>query len=392
MDGEKLKRIPLRDNLVGQGLILTTLALMCLGVVMVFSTAGAMRAPGPWYYRRDARQALFAIVGFLLLCTLWRVDYRWLARRPWPNRRRLSWVPSPAAMLLAGGFAAAAVVLVGGEAIRGSLRFIRFGPVGFQPSEIVKFALLIVLAALLGRPGAQPRSLKRTILPAVVLVAAAIGLVVTEDFGTAGIIGIGAAALLLMGQVPWYYLLGLVPFVGGGFYAFVVCDPRRWARITAMVDPFSAANPSSYQPLQSMLAIASGANPAGPGGGVAKYGYLPEGGTDFIFSMICQELGFIGAAILIGLLLVWLMLAWRAVGRAPERFGALLAGGLGFLIGLQAAMHIAVAVVWMPPTGVSLPFVSAGGSSLLAMSAATALIVSVSSRRQAAPQRGDAAS
>lgn len=151
MDGEKLKRIPLRDNLVGQGLILTTLALMCLGVVMVFSTAGAMRSPEPWYYRRDARQALFAIAGFLLLCTLWRVDYRRLAVRPWPNRRRLSWVPSPAAMLLAGGFAASAVVLVGGEVIRGSLRFIRFGPVGFQPSEIVKFAVLIVLAAFLGR-------------------------------------------------------------------------------------------------------------------------------------------------------------------------------------------------------------------------------------------------
>lgn len=386
MDGETLKRVPLRDNLLGQGLILTTLALMALGVVMVFSTAGAVRSHVPWYDQREVRQAIFAVAGFLLLCVLWRMDYRWLIRRPWAHRPRLRRLPSPAGILLIAAVIAAVAVLALGEATRGTLRFIRFGPLGFQPSEVLKFAVLIALAALLGRPGAEPRSFKRTFAPAVGLVALAIGLVVTEDFGTAAIIGIGAAALMLMGQVPWHYLLGLVPLVAGGFYGFVVCDPRRWGRIAAMVDPFSSTNPSAYQPLQSMIAIASGADPAGPGGGVAKYGYLPESSTDFVFSMICQELGILGAAVVIGLWVVWLVLAWRAARRAPGRFGALLGGGLGFLVGLQATMHIAVTVVWMPPTGVSLPFVSAGGSSLLATAAATALIVSVSSRRPAGPR------
>ena len=383
MDGERLQRIPLRDNGIGQGLILTTMALMAVGGVMVFSTCGAAGSQAAWHYRRDVRQALFAAAGLVLLCTLWRMDYRWLARRPWPNRPSLGRVPSPAGMLLIAGFVGAVAVLAFGEAVRGTLRFIRCGPVGFQPSEVLKFAVLIVLATFLSNPRVRPRALKRTFLPVAALVAAAIALVVTQDFGTAAIIGIAAAALMLMGRVPWYYLLALVPFVAGGFYGFVVRDAHRWARITAMVDPFSTTNPSAYQPLQSMIAVASGAEPAGLGGGVAKYGYLPEGGTDFIFAMICQELGVLGAAFLIGLLLVWLALAWRVACRAPDRFGALLAGGLGCLIGLQAAMHIAVTVVWMPPTGVSLPFVSAGGSSLLAMSAATALIVSVSSRRAA---------
>jgi len=384
MDGERLQRVDLRDNVVGQGLILTSLALTALGVVMVFSAAAALPAEERWYYRRELRQALFAAAGMLILIGLWRMDYRWLIRRPWAGRRWLGRLPSPAGIGLFVGIASAAGVLVFGHAVRGTLRFLRYGPIGFQPSEVLKFAVLIYLAGHLSRPREARRAFTRTFLPAAALVAVAIGLVVTEDFGTAAIVGIAAAALMLMGGVPWHYLAGLVPFVAGGFYGFVVRDPHRWARVQALLDPLNRANPATYQPLQSMIAIASGSTPAGPGGGVAKYGYLPEASTDFIFTVICEELGLLGAVGVIGLLGLWLVLAWRTACKAPDRFGALLAGGLGFLVCLQAAMHVAVAVVWMPPTGVSLPFVSAGGTCLLMMSAATGLIVSVSSRRSTA--------
>ncbi len=383
MEGEKLERIELRDSLTAQGLILTTLALMSLGVVMVFSAAAGGGGDQPWYQRTHLRQPVFAAVGMLILCVFWRVDYHRLAARPWAGRGVLGSVPSPATALLLAAFVAAAATLVIGQASGGYRRWIRFGPVGFQPSEVVKIGLLVALAAILGRPGATVRSFHRAFLPAAVLTGVSLALVVTEDFGTAVIIAVAAGALLLAAGVPWYYLAGLVPFSAGGFYLFVVRVPHRWARISAMLNPTDLSNPAAYQPWQARIAVACGAEPAGLGQGVAKHGYLPEGLTDFIFANVCEELGALGALLLIALLVLWLVLACRAAVKAPDRFGALLAGGLGFLIVFQSALHIAVNLGWAPPTGVSLPFVSAGGSSLLMLSAATAIIVSVTARRRA---------
>ncbi len=150
-----------------------------------------------------------------------------------------------------------------------------------------------------------------------------------------------------------------------------------------MLNPTDLSNPAAYQPWQARIAVACGAEPAGLGQGVAKHEYLPEDLTDFIYAIVCEELGALGALLLIALLVLWLVLACRAAAKAPDRFGALLAGGLGFLVVFQSALHIAVNLGWAPPTGVSLPFVSAGGSSLLMLSAATAIIVSVTARRRA---------
>ena len=373
-ESDNFQRLPLRENTTGQWLILTTLALMSFGVVMVFSTAGAKGGALAWYERTHVRQAIFAIASMTILCLLWRVDYRRLG-----GRRRLS--PATILFVLALGMAAAVFIPGVGHAVGGDVRWIRFGPVGFQPSEVLKISLLIILAVFLDRSDAAVRSFWRTFIPAVIMIGVSVGLVVTQNFGTAAIIGFTSAVILLVGGVRWYYLAGLVPVGAGAFYRFVVCVPHRWARIEAMLHPTDTVNPATFQPRQALIAVGSGADPAGLGAGVAKYGYLPEGQTDFIFANICNELGMLGAILVIGLLLVWLCLACRAAIRAPDRFGALLAGGLGFLIALQAALHIAINIPPAPPTGVSLPFISAGGSSLILMSAATALIVSVSSRR-----------
>ena len=382
MEGERLERIELRDNLTAQGLILTTLALMSLGVVMVFSAAAGGGAGQPWYMRTHLRQPIFAAMGMLILCVLWQVDYHRLAARPWTGRGVLGSVPSPATALLLAAFVAAAAALFIGRGPGGVRRWISLGPVGFQPSEVVKIGLLVALAAMLGRPGARVRSFHRAFLPAALLTGVSLALVVTEDFGTAVIIAVAAGALLLAAGVPWYYLAGLVPVSAGGFYMFVVRVPHRWKRILAMLEPADMSNPAAYQPWQARIAVACGAEPAGLGQGVAKHGYLPECVTDFIYAYVCEELGAVGALLLIALLVLWLALACRAAVKAPDRFGALLAGGLGFLVVFQSALHIAVNLGWAPPTGVSLPFVSAGGSSLLMLSAATAIIVSVTARRR----------
>ena len=145
-----------------------------------------------------------------------------------------------------------------------------------------------------------------------------------------------------------------------------------------MLNPFDLSNPAAYQARQSLICIATGRYPVGLGAGTAKYGYLPEISTDFVFANLTQEAGIIGAGGLIALWLAWLVFIWWIFKRTSDRFASLLVSGIGFLIVLQAVLHIAVTVGWMPPTGVSLPFVSAGGSSLIMCSFATALVVSVS--------------
>jgi cell division protein FtsW len=278
-----------------------------------------------------------------------------------------------------------------GRAVGGQARWLRFGPpeygIGFQPSELIKVSLVIFLAVWLSRGATDVGSFWRTVLPAVVLIGLCVGLVVTQDFGAAAVIALVAAVTLLFAGVRWYYLAGLLAAGGAGFYALLARSPHRLARFAAMADPWSLTNPASYQPRQSLLAILTGGTMGkGLGRGVIKQGFLPEGSTDFIFSVYCEECGVMGAVLLIGLVLVWIWLARRAAVRAPDRLGRLLAGSLGFLIAVQAVLHIAVDVVAAPPTGMGLPFVSAGGTALVTSALAVGLIVSVAAGSGGRPE------
>jgi len=377
-----MERIPLRQNNTGRTLLLTSFALLALGVVMVHSAVASVLTPGAWYARVDVRHTIFAAMAAGILCSLWAANYHWLAKgRRFP--------------VLAGGLLVLAVICTAlvfvpgvGHGMGGKLRWIRLGPreysIGFQPAELLKIAMLVFLAAWLSRKTVNPRSFWKTFLPAVALVGLCVALVIRDDFGSAAILVITAVVTLLLARVPWYYLLTLLPPAAAGFYKFVYLDPDRWGRIQAMVDPWSQANRSAFQPRQSLLAILNGGwFGRGPGNGTLKLGFLPEDSTDFIFAVYCEEWGFIGAVLLMGLLLLWIFHARRAAVRAGDEFGRLLAGALGFLIAFQAVMHIAVDMVAAPPTGMSMPFVSAGGTALLATAAATAIIVSVSARSKA---------
>jgi len=359
----------------------TTLALMAVGVVMVHSAMASVSPPGAWYARLDVRHWLFAAAAAILLLLGWLADYRYLAGR----RGR---APLLAGAGLCAALVCGALVFVpgAGRSVGGYHRWIRVGPsqfgIGFQPSELIKIALLVFLAAWLSRPGRQVRSFGKVFAPAVLLIGLCVGLVVTQDFGTAVIIGVSAAAALLLAGVPWTYLMSLLPLGAAGFYAFVYRSPHRWARMTAVVDVWTNKSPSAYQPRQSLLAVLTGGwFGKGPGQGTLKLGFLPEDSTDFIFSALCEEWGFVGAMVLLGLLILWIRHAWQIALESGDQFGRVLVGSLGFLIGFQAVLHIAVDTVALPPTGIALPFVSAGGTSLMLMAAATAMIVSVSARR-----------
>jgi len=375
-----MERIPLDRNAAGKTLLLVTLSLLALGVVMVHSAVASVLEPGAWYARVDVRHTAFAVLAACVLFTFWRVDYRRLA-----GRGGMSFWPTG---LLALSLLCGVLVFVPGigKSVGGYHRWIRIGPgkysIGFQPSELIKLSLLIFLAAWLSRRSAeQLKDFKRTFLPAAAIVGVCAGLVVTQDFGTAALIGISATVAMLLAGMPLRHLVTLLLPAGAGFYFFVFKSPHRWARMTAMLDPWSTTNPSSYQPQQSLMAVLSGGwFGKGTGCGIRKLGYLPEDSTDFIFANFCEEWGFVGAVLLILLVAAWTIAAYVAATRCKNRFGRLLAGSLGFLISFQAVLHIAVVLVAAPPTGVSLPFVSAGGTALILMAAAAALIVSVTSR------------
>lgn len=387
LDANKLPRLPLRENATGQALLLTSLAMMVLGVVMVHSAMAVLHPRGAWYSRTEIRHTIFAGAALLVLLGLWPINYRVLAWRL-PGKGFFSQFPviPTLALLAAMAFGALVFSSAAGREVGGRARWVQVGAselgAGFQPSELIKYSLLIFLAAWLSHERTNVRSFFRTFLPALLLVGVSMGLVVSQNLSTAVVIGIGAGASLLLAGVPWYYLMGVAAVGGAGAYGFLVTSEMRMQRIQAFLNPWVIGDATTHQPRQSLLAILTGGvYGKGLGHGIIKLGFLPEGETDFIFSVFCEEAGLIGAAMLVGLLLLWIFLARRAAVRSGDSFGRLLAGSIGFVIGLQAVLHIAVDTVAAPPTGVSLPFISAGGTALIATAAATALIISVTSRR-----------
>lgn len=374
---QQLPCLPLRDNPTGTSLILVTFALLALGVVLVWTSLASLKTPGAWYARVDVRHIAYALLAAVVLSIAWRFDYRRLL-----GANGSIW---PAAVLLGVSLFLGVLVWAPGigYSVGGFHRWVRFGTgsfnIQFQPSEVIKLSLLVFLAAWLSRDNVNVRSIK-TFVSAGVIILACVGMIITQDFGTAAIVGFSAAITLLLAGVPWYYLCSFIPPAGGAFYFLVYLNDYRWTRVMAMMNPWSEEN---YQTRQALIAICSGGwEGKGLGYGISKLGYLPERSTDYIFAILCHEMGFLGAALLIGLLIVWIWQSRKAAMRSCDRFGQLLVGALSFVIVVQAMMHIAVNLAVFPPKGIGLPFVSAGGTSLIIMAAAVSLIISVTSRSQ----------
>ena len=360
-------------------MLLAGLALLGLGTVMVYSASANLGAPGEWVNRQEVRHIGYAVVSAMLMFALWRIDYRWLVAS------RAGFAAVTVGLIVSLGLALAVMVPGWGVEINGARRWFRLGSgphsLTFQPSELVKLASIVFLACWLGRPRDDARRFLRSLV-GILVVLLSVGAVVTEDFSVAVVIGMTTVAVLILAGVRWYYLTLLIAPSAAAVYFLIVQMPARWARITAFLDPWDQANPSSYHARQGLIAIGSGGLwGKGLGNGTLKLGFLPEDSTDFIFAVICEELGFFGAALVLGLIAVILVLSWRTAGRAEDRAGKLLAGGLGVLIVLQALLHVAVNIGSAPPTGTCLPLVSAGGTALVLGAAALALIVSVSARR-----------
>lgn len=371
-----------QQDVGGGAMIVVATALLAIGVVMVTSTTAPLDRPllGPgWWKTTYSRQALFAIVGFVAMLLTSRVASRILASPA--ARRNVSW----AVFVVATACLVAALIPGLADAHRGSQRWIRLPvsgfPIGFQPSELAKLAMVVVLASILSRRGADPRDWRRCFLPAAGVVAVCTALVGKADFGTAVLLsGVGIAMLLVAG-CRLSHLAGLAAVGACGMAGLLFAVPYRLARITAFLSFGSDPRGHGYQPLQSLTAIASGGwTGTGLGSGLQKHGYLPECHSDFIFAIICEEMGLLGGGLVILLFFTLVVLGLRAMLSAATRFERLCALGLTVMFGLQATMNIAVVTVVTPTTGIPLPLVSSGGSGLMVFCLAAGILSAIAAR------------
>lgn len=356
-------------------LALCVIALLLLGVLMVQSAAMNVTGKVGWQWtERGLRHVMFAIAAIATFFIVGRFDY---AR--WGRFNHSLWrTPALWAVAIAGLMCLLVLVPHIGIKVNGARRWLPLGVTQVQPSELAKWAAVIFLAWWLTH---RPVDLDK-FWPGFLLTLAPIGglclLIVMQDFGTAALIGLCTLTMLLVGRVKGWHLAVIIPPALLAAFWFVSHEQYRWRRMTAFVDPWASPQGEGYHIIQSLLSFATGgATGRGLGNGIQKLGYLPEDTTDFIFAVICEELGLFGALLTVALYLGILYVAWQAVKQKRDSFGRMLAFGIGSMVGLQAMINIAVATVSVPTKGLSLPLVSAGGSGLIITCAALGLLYSV---------------
>jgi cell division protein FtsW len=336
--------------------LVVLVAILCLvGVVMVLSASSIVSLQqfgSPWHF--FARQLMWLAIGGVGFAVALRVDHgRW---------RRLA----PGAMYVTLGLLVA--VLVPGIGVRasGAARWLGTSAVQVQPSELAKLALVLFAADILDRRAVK-RGWRYQMVPVIVVLALLVLLVMAQpDMGTTMVLACIAVAMLITAGIPLKPLGGLM--AGGAVTAlfFAIAAPYRWRRMTSFLHPFKDPSNTGYQSVQALLALSHGhVLGEGLGASIASYGYLPNAQTDFIFAVIGEETGLLGGLVFSGLFLVFALVGTRITCRAPSRYAALVAAGItAWLVG-QAVINIAAVVGLLPVTGVPLPFVSFGGSSLV---------------------------
>lgn len=357
--------------------------LMALGAVMVFSAGANLSYEFElrrFYEYPALRQVFFFPVAVAVLLIASSIDYRWL-------RMREVWWKSPLVWLLAISVVLLRLVLVPqiGTQINEARRWLHVsaGPVSvsFQPSELGKWAMIFFLAAVGAKYQQGIRRYWKGFLPLCGLIGLVCYLIVREDFGTAAFIALMSFVMLAAAGVKWWHVLTLVPPAGGGFVAALFQASHRLGRLTAFLHPEKYADTVMYQANQSLIAIGSGGLwGKGLGEGISKYGHLPEDTTDFIFAIVGEELGFAGTTAVLLLFILFVCLGLVVALRCRDRFGRLLAIGIVLAIGIQAALNIGVVTVVLPTKGIPLPFISAGGTSMLLSAVAVGVLLNIASQ------------
>lgn len=350
-------------------LFVVVLILICIGLIMVFSSSAiksSFMMDDPYHFVK--RQLLWAIVGFVGMFVAMRFNYE-----------KLRVLGTPA---LVFAVICLVVVLIPGVGldVKGSTRQINLGFTGFSPSELAKLCMALFLASNLSRHLDKIKEFKGGLLPFLVVTGIICGLVIIQpDLGTTGVIGCTAFAMLFMAGSRKSHM-ALLALAGIALVAVAIhFSDYRAARFIAFLDPWKYKTTGGFQTIQSLYAIGSGGLfGMGLGESRQKFFYLPEQHTDFIFAILGEELGYLGV---MAVLILFFLFAWRGIKialKAPDTFGSLLAAGITTMIIVQAIINIGVVSGLLPVTGIPLPFISYGGSSLIFSLTSIGLILNVS--------------
>jgi cell division protein FtsW len=343
-------------------------ALSLFGCVMIYSASAVSAGETSGNpYRFLLKQILALALGGIGAFVVYRTDYR-LFSRPW------------VVYCAYAGTLALCVAVLFQPPINAARRWIQLGPVMMQPSEFLKLALVLLLAHQAARKSARPLEPARSVLPAAVFTGLAAGVVLLEpDLGTALCYVMLCSVLLWLAGVPFRYFLVSAALLAPVVVGLALSADYRRARVLSFLRPEADPLGAGFQAIQSLIAVgAGGVFGNGLGWGRQKLFFLPYPHTDFIFAIVGEELGFVGA---VGVILCFGVIAWRgfrAARRAPDAFAGFLAAGATAMIVVQAAINIGVVLALLPTKGLPLPFVSYGGSSLIASWIAAGLILNVS--------------
>ena len=347
--------------------LVLVLALVAFGLVMLFSASYAValyRRGDPYAYIRP--QLLYAALGLGAMWLASRVDYHLYHKLAWP-------------------VLGVSLVLLFMPEYNGCKRWLVIPGVGtLQPSEIAKFAVVLAFAHIISLNASRMGSFAVGVLPFGLVLGAVAVLMLLEPHlsGTLLILGIGAVLMFVGGTALKWFLLagaGAVAAVGAAVAVLPDLVPYAASRLASWLDPFADPLGDGHQTIQSLYAIGSGgATGLGLGNSRQKHLFVPEPQNDFIFSIVCEELGFVGALAVIALFVLLLLRGVALAARAPDRFGGLLVVGFVVQVAMQAALNIAVVTNTIPNTGISLPFFSSGGTSLMMLLGEMGIVLSVS--------------
>lgn len=357
--------------------LIPVLLLLCIGIIMVLSASSATTAAevlrnqagesetqvDPFRYFN--KQLVSVLIGLGAMLFTSNIDYR-----KWKQFVKPALYISVGLLLVVFAF----------PAKNGAHSWIILGGRQFQPSEFVKLCLILVLAHIISTKKEKMNSFEKGLLPALVSIGMICGLVLMEpDLGSAMVIAITSFFMLFAGGANLKHLAALGS-VGGALGAVaMIAEPYRFARWMAFIDPFKDPRGIGYQIIQSLYAIGSGGFfGVGLGQSMQKFGHIPEQHTDFIFSILAEELGFLGASLIIILFLFFAARGLIIAKNTRDSFGSLLASGITSLIIVEAIINIAVVTSSMPVTGITLPFISFGGSSLIFKLAAVGVLLNIS--------------
>ena len=311
------------------------------------------------------RQVMWVVAGMVVLFIATKVPYRWYAKMAFP--------------LLVVSTASLILVEVIGVTRNNATRWIIVGDVSVQPSEASKFAVIVFLAAVLAKKGDLLADFRHFVAPMLVSIGLICFLVIRQpDLGTSIVIAAGGIAVLMASQAPWHFVAGTA--AGGATLAtlFAIAEPYRRARLSCFLDPLTDPLGDCYQLVQSLLALGSG-NVVGVGLGAsrARWSYLPNAHTDFIYTIIAEETGFIGAVVILVLFAGVSMAGVMIAHRSTDPFARLLAVGITAWLTVQALINIGGVVGVLPITGMALPFVSVGGSAMLTAMGAIGVLINI---------------